>query len=105
MTSTQAFDFAIIGGGAAGTLLAVRLLQAAPAGMRIAMIESGEPGRGVAYGSDNPAHVLNVPAGGMSMFTERPDDFVVKIHHEQQKQRREGQQRSERRLRFGFYNR
>ena len=76
MTSTQAFDFAIIGGGAAGTLLAVRLLQAAPAGMRIAMIESGEPGRGVAYGSDNPAHVLNVPAGGMSMFTERPDDFV-----------------------------
>ena len=76
MTSTQEFDYAIIGGGAAGTLLAIRLLQQAPADVRIAMIEAGEPGRGVAYGSDNPAHVLNVPAGGMSLFAERPNDFV-----------------------------
>ncbi len=76
MISTQEFDYAIIGGGAAGTLLAIRLLQAAPSGARIAMIEVGKPGRGVAYGSDNPAHVLNVPAGGMSLFAERPNDFV-----------------------------
>lgn len=76
MTSTQAFDCAIIGGGAAGTLLAIRLLQGAAAGMRIAMIEPGTPGRGVAYGSDNPAHVLNVHAGGMSALAEQPDDFV-----------------------------
>ncbi len=76
MTSTENFDYAIIGGGAAGTMLAIRLLQGAPADARIAMIESGEPGRGVAYGSDNPAHVLNVPAGGMSLFAERPNDFV-----------------------------
>lgn len=78
MTSTQdqSFEYAIVGGGAAGTMLAIRLLQGAPAGVRIALIESGEPGRGVAYGSDNPAHVLNVPAGGMSMFAEHPSDFV-----------------------------
>ncbi len=78
MTSTQDqdFDYAIVGGGAAGTILAIRLLQDAPKDARIALIEAGEPGRGVAYGSDNPAHVLNVPAGGMSMFAERPNDFV-----------------------------
>ena len=76
MTSTQVFDFVIIGGGAAGTMLAVRLLQGAPAGTRIAMVEAGEPGRGVAYGSDDPAHVLNVPAGGMSLWAEQPHDFV-----------------------------
>ena len=76
MTSTQEFDYAIIGGGAAGTMVAIRLLEGAQVGTRIALIEAGEPGRGVAYGSDNPAHVLNVPAGGMSLFAERPDDFV-----------------------------
>lgn len=80
MTSTPPFDYAIIGGGAAGTLLALRLLQAAPAGARIAMIEAGEPGRGVAYGSDDPAHVLNVPAAGMSLFSEHPGDFVDFLH-------------------------
>ena len=53
MTSTQVFDFVIIGGGAAGTMLAVRLLQGAPAGTHIAMVEAGELGRGVAYGSDD----------------------------------------------------
>ena len=72
----QIFDYGIVGGGAAGTILAIRLLQAAPAGTRIAMVEAGEPGRGVAYGSDDPSHLLNVPAGGMSVFGERPEDFV-----------------------------
>lgn len=70
------FDFAIIGGGAAGALVALQLLRAASAGTRIALIEPGTPGRGVAYGSGDPAHVLNVPASGMSAYGDAPADFV-----------------------------
>lgn len=70
------FDLAIIGGGAAGTLLALHALREAPAGHRIVMIEPGRPGRGVAYASTDPAHVLNVPVAGMSAYAESPDDFA-----------------------------
>ena len=33
-------------------------------------------GRGVAYSTPDICHVLNVPAGQMSLFEDRPDDFV-----------------------------
>src|SRR5207302_9751294 len=33
-------------------------------------------GRGIAYASPEPFHLLNVPAAGMSAFPDRPDDFV-----------------------------
>ena len=73
METEETFDFAIIGGGAAGVLLALRLLRDGAAGQTIALIEPGEPGRGVAYGTDDPAHVLNVGAGNMSADADTPD--------------------------------
>ncbi|MDO5609800.1 MAG: FAD/NAD(P)-binding protein [Pseudomonadota bacterium] len=76
MGNKETFDIAIIGGGAAGVLLALRLLRAGRSGQRIALIEPGQPGRGVAYGTDDPAHVLNVPAGNMSADADNPDDFI-----------------------------
>ena len=68
---------AILGGGAAGALTAIRLLRAAPRPLRIALVEARpEPGRGLAYGTRHDEHLLNVPAGKMSGFAEAPDDFL-----------------------------
>ncbi|MBS7457084.1 FAD/NAD(P)-binding protein [Coralloluteibacterium stylophorae] len=69
---------AIIGGGAAGVIAALHALALAPAGARIVLVEAaGELGAGVAYAGDRPEHLLNVVAGRMSAFPERPNDFVA----------------------------
>jgi len=68
---------AIVGGGAAGTLVALRLLEAATAPMRIVVLEPAATlGQGVAYATDRAEHVLNVPAGRMSLWPQRPGDFI-----------------------------
>lgn len=68
---------AIIGAGFSGSLLALKLLSATPAGTRILLIErSGRFGPGLAYGTAGPDHLLNVPAGRMSPFAECPLHFV-----------------------------
>ena len=70
-------DIAIIGGGAAGTLAAIQLLRRGRPGLRVALYEpAGRPGEGVAYSTTRPEHLLNVPAGRMSAFPDRPEDFV-----------------------------
>ncbi|EHM00381.1 FAD dependent oxidoreductase [Acetobacteraceae bacterium AT-5844] len=67
---------AIIGGGFAGTALAVRLQATLPADARILLFEaSSRTGPGLAYGTTDPSHLLNVPAGGMSLFPDRPAHF------------------------------
>jgi uncharacterized NAD(P)/FAD-binding protein YdhS len=76
-THTPDRTLAIVGGGASGTLLAVHLLRRAREGTRIVLIERrGPAGPGVAYHTDCRAHRLNVPAGGMSLFADKPGDFV-----------------------------
>ncbi|HXQ01278.1 MAG TPA: FAD/NAD(P)-binding protein [Solirubrobacteraceae bacterium] len=68
---------AIVGGGCAGTLVAANLLRRCNEPLRIAMIErSGRFGAGVAYATDDSQHLLNVPAQGMSAFSEEPSHFV-----------------------------
>jgi uncharacterized NAD(P)/FAD-binding protein YdhS len=68
---------AVIGAGFSGTLLSLWLQSSAPAATRIRLIEqSGRFGVGTAYSSDNPNHLLNVPAGRMSAFPDLPLDFV-----------------------------
>jgi uncharacterized NAD(P)/FAD-binding protein YdhS len=70
-------DVAIVGGGASGVLVAAHLLAAPTPPGRIALIDAGPvPGRGVAYGTEAPEHLLNVTAGGMSAFADDPGDFV-----------------------------
>lgn len=71
------FDIAIVGGGAAGTLAAIQCLRRATTPLRIAVFEPAGPlARGVAYSTDRPEHLLNVPTGRMSAFPDRPDDFL-----------------------------
>jgi uncharacterized NAD(P)/FAD-binding protein YdhS len=68
---------AIVGAGFSGTLLALHLLRRCPPGSKITLIERGvQFGRGAAYATGNPSHLLNVPAGKMSAFHDRPHDFV-----------------------------
>jgi uncharacterized NAD(P)/FAD-binding protein YdhS len=66
----------IIGGGASGVLLAYQLLQDPDFGFRVTLIERrSEIGRGPAYHTDNPEHVLNVRAANMSALPDDPGHF------------------------------
>ena len=68
---------AVIGAGFSGTLLAQHLLRRCPPAVRIHLIErSPQFGRGLAYSTGNPHHLLNVPAGRMSAFPDQPNDFL-----------------------------
>lgn len=63
---------AIVGAGFSGTLLACQLLKQTQRPLRLLLIErSGRFGPGVAYGTEDPRHLLNVSAGAMSAW---PDD-------------------------------
>jgi uncharacterized NAD(P)/FAD-binding protein YdhS len=70
-------DLAIIGGGAGGVLAAMQALRQATTPLRIVMIEPRDVlAQGVAYATSHGEHVLNVPAGRMSAFDDRPADFL-----------------------------
>ncbi len=66
----------IIGGGASGVLLTYQLLQKPEPGFRVTLIEQRpEIGRGPAYYTSNPEHVLNVRAANMSALPDDPEHF------------------------------
>jgi len=70
----------IVGAGFSGSMTAAQILRNAnEAGtpVRVALVErQGVVGDGVAYGTRDTSHLLNVPAGRMSAWPDRPDDFV-----------------------------
>nr|MBA3811592.1 FAD/NAD(P)-binding protein [Caulobacteraceae bacterium] len=67
---------AVIGAGFSGVLTALRLLLA-PDGPRVLLIERGARfGRGAAYSTTSPHHLLNVRATNMSAFVEQPSHFL-----------------------------
>lgn len=67
----------IVGGGCAGVLTAIHLLTVDRRPRHLVICEPrAELGAGAAYGTNHAAHLLNVPAGSMSVDDRRPDDFV-----------------------------
>jgi uncharacterized NAD(P)/FAD-binding protein YdhS len=77
MTTAVGTRVAIIGAGFSGSLLAVQLLRRFLPGGRVYLIEKNANfGRGLAYSTGNPNHVLNVRAGRMSAFADAPDHFA-----------------------------
>jgi uncharacterized NAD(P)/FAD-binding protein YdhS len=68
---------AIVGGGAAGTISAVHLMRRVEEGsVDLTMFDAdGEFGPGVAYGTSDPLHVLNVPACRMGGISGHPEHF------------------------------
>lgn len=66
----------IIGGGASGVLLAAHLLRDPETDIAVTLIERrGELGQGVAYSASQRDHRVNVPARGMSAFSDDPEHF------------------------------
>jgi uncharacterized NAD(P)/FAD-binding protein YdhS len=66
---------AIVGGGFTGTLVAAHLLRSARP-LAVTLFERGPRfARGIAYGTDRPEHLLNVPAKQMSAFEDDPAHF------------------------------
>jgi uncharacterized NAD(P)/FAD-binding protein YdhS len=73
---TNSTHVVIVGGGASGVLLACHLLRDSAEQVLVTLIEkSASIGRGIAYGTANPAHLLNVRAANMSAFTDDPGHF------------------------------
>lgn len=67
----------IIGGGFAGTLTAIKLLDTTPVPLAITVIEDrDELGRGVAYSTTEAVHLVNGPARIFGLHPERPDHLV-----------------------------
>ncbi|MGL5793863.1 MAG: FAD/NAD(P)-binding protein, partial [Waterburya sp.] len=73
---SQPTTIAIVGGGFSGSMVAVHLLKNAVYPLRIKLIERRRVvGEGIAYSTNWDCHLLNVPAGKMSAFPDRPDHF------------------------------
>jgi uncharacterized NAD(P)/FAD-binding protein YdhS len=66
----------IVGGGASGVLLAYQLLKTPASDFRVTLIEKRpEIGRGLAYHTGNPEHLLNVRVANMSALPDEPEHF------------------------------
>lgn len=71
---------AIVGGGYSGTILAAELARR---GIASVLIDgSGRAGKGVAYSTTEAAHLLNVPAEGMSAWADDADHFARRFEAE-----------------------
>ena len=71
---------AIVGGGFSGTILAAQLARR---GIDSVLIDgSGRVGKGVAYSTTEPAHLLNVRAEGMSAWSGEPTHFAERFQSE-----------------------
>jgi uncharacterized NAD(P)/FAD-binding protein YdhS len=74
---------AIIGGGAAAVALLSELVERAAGPLHLDWYTGGtaHPGRGIAYGTTSPRHLLNVRAATMGMFSRRPRGFLDFAQH------------------------
>ncbi len=77
MTTPRLQHVAVIGGGFSGTMAAVNLARLSPAPLRVTLCNHGSPaGRGIAYGTRRPEHLLNVAARNMSALADHPNHFL-----------------------------
>lgn len=64
----------VVGGGCSGVLATRELLRV---GWHVVLVDPGaRPGRGLAYSTAAPWHLLNSPVAAMSADPDRPDDFL-----------------------------
>jgi uncharacterized NAD(P)/FAD-binding protein YdhS len=70
-------DVAVLGSGFSATAMVVNLLENLPPAKTIALVGGRDKyGLGVAYSTRDENHRLNVPAGRMSLYADRPDHLV-----------------------------
>lgn len=66
----------IVGGGFTGTAVAIHLARLGHAGLTVTVIEPrSQLARGVAYGTRDPSHRINVPADRMQLSAAEKGDF------------------------------
>lgn len=76
-STAERYDVVIVGGGAAGVLVAIALLAGDAPAPRVAIVEPAQQlGEGAAYATTDPHHLLNVPASRMGAIAERPEHFL-----------------------------
>jgi uncharacterized NAD(P)/FAD-binding protein YdhS len=66
----------VIGGGASGVLMALHLLRATPTASIVLIEKSDLLGCGIAYGTRDPAHLLNTRVSSMSAYADDPEHFL-----------------------------
>lgn len=77
MSRSPAPTIAVIGAGFSGVMTTLNLLARSPAA-KVHLFEKRAPvGLGAAYSTHNPSHKLNVRAGNMSAWPDKPDHFVA----------------------------
>ena len=77
MSRTHPEAITIIGGGFSGIMTGVNLALLSQRPLHITVVNQHRPlGRGVAYGTRRPEHLLNVAARNMSAFPDMPDHFL-----------------------------
>lgn len=68
---------AIVGGGFSGTMAAVNLARYGEGPLRVVIVNHRFPlGRGIAYSTARPEHLLNVAARNMSALADQPNHFL-----------------------------
>ena len=77
MSAHAARHIVIIGGGFSGTMAAVNLARLSRVPLRVTLVNHAyPPGRGIAYGTRRPEHLLNVAARNLSALPEHPNHFL-----------------------------
>lgn len=67
----------IVGNGFSGLMSAVHLLEQRNVPVEVFLVGDGsQVGDGLGFKTSNPHHLLNVPAGRMSAYGNKPDDFL-----------------------------
>ena len=67
----------IVGGGFSGVVTAVNLVRLTDAPLAVTVVNTGyQLGRGIAYSTRRPEHLLNVVARNMSALADQPYHFV-----------------------------
>ena len=83
MPSDSTPHIAIIGGGFAGAVTALKLARAAPRPLAITIVESRpELGRGIAYSTRNPAHLMNGPAKNFTLYPDQPEHLAYWLRNQ-----------------------
>ena len=72
-SAAAAIKLVVVGGGFTGAVLVLNAIRTTSRPLDVVVVEPGaDLGRGIAYGTDDPAHRINVPSDRMGLFDGDP---------------------------------
>lgn len=82
--SPKPLEVAIIGAGFSGMMTAVQLIRKTTVPLSLYLInDKYEFGKGPAYSTTHPRHILNVPAAKMTAYPDQPNHFLDWAHRQE----------------------